>query len=202
MTFICCPFAKSPPRRLRKKLQCGPKSTRSNGNVVHDISPGILTDDHRDDLVPSLFEEIFVKREEEQTDGRHGGARKKRRFVEVATGRNGLRRKIHPRLPKNVRAINSCRNPAVSLAGSVPAAGMRRASRQTSFKCALKFHQLATSRKPSRRLYPGLGSCCSRRIWPGKVPGRISPPRWDLPVDPTFRPSSCGLRVPNPDIQI
>lgn len=30
----------------------GPKSARSNGNVVHDISPGILTDDHRDYLVP------------------------------------------------------------------------------------------------------------------------------------------------------
>lgn len=28
----------------------------------------------------------------------------------------------------------------------------RRATRQTSFKCALKFHEVATSRKPSRRL--------------------------------------------------
>lgn len=118
MTFICCSLAKSPPRRLRKKLQCGPKSARSNGNVDHDISPAILTDDHRDDLIPSLFERIFVERGEERTNGRHGRARKKRRFVEVATGRNGLKRKIHPRLPKNVRAINSCRNPAVSLAGS------------------------------------------------------------------------------------
>jgi len=35
-----------------------------------------------------------------------------------AAGRNGLRRQIHPKLPKNVRAINSCRSPAVSLAGS------------------------------------------------------------------------------------
>lgn len=79
-----------------KSFNAVSKSARSNGNVVHDISPGILTDDHRDDLVPSLFEEIFVERGEEQIDGRHGRARKKRRFVEVATGRNGLRRKIHP----------------------------------------------------------------------------------------------------------
>lgn len=35
-----------------------------------------------------------------------------------AAGRNGLRRQIHPKLLKNVRAINSCRSPAVSLAGS------------------------------------------------------------------------------------
>lgn len=75
----------------------------------------------------------------------------KERGRQVARG-SGLRREIHPKLSKNVGAINSCRSLAVSLAGS-SSSKRRRASRQTSFKCALKFHQLATSRKPSRRLY-------------------------------------------------
>jgi len=73
MTFICCRSAKSPPRRPRKKLQCGAKSVRSNSNIVR-VSLGILTDDRRDDLVPSLFEGISWRGE------RTRGARKKRRF--------------------------------------------------------------------------------------------------------------------------
>ncbi|KAG5328198.1 CELF5 protein, partial [Acromyrmex charruanus] len=55
MTFICCRSAKSPPRRPRKKLQCGAKSVRSDSNIVDDVSPGILTDDRRDDLVPYIM---------------------------------------------------------------------------------------------------------------------------------------------------
>lgn len=115
MTLICCPSVKSPPRRSGKKLQYEPKSVRFNGNVVGDVSSGILTDDRRDDLVASLFEEFPLVRGK---DRRHGRARKKKRRLRGVVGRNGLRREIHPGLPENVGAINSCRSPAVSLAGS------------------------------------------------------------------------------------
>lgn len=90
-----------------------------------------------------------------------------------------MRREIHPKLSKNVGAINSCRSSAVSLAGS-SSSRRRRASRQTSFKCALKFHQLATSRKPSRRLYQVrlllsyLAGQSTRRVSPmGSVSGSV-----------------------------
>lgn len=76
---------------------------------------------------------------------------RERKGTRLARGSDS-RREIHPKLSKNVGAINSCRSSAVSLAGS-SSSRRRRASRQTSFKCALKFHQVATSRKPSRRLY-------------------------------------------------
>lgn len=67
MTLICCPSVKSPPRRSGKKLQYEPKSVRFNGNVVGDVSSGILTDDRRDDLVASLFEEFPLVRGKERT---------------------------------------------------------------------------------------------------------------------------------------
>lgn len=88
------------------------------------------------------------------------------------TAAAGFKREIHPKLSKNVGAVNSCRSLAVSLPGSNSSRRRRRASRQTSFKCALKFHQLATSRKPSRQL-GGLG-CWSCRIWPGEVPAEFA----------------------------
>lgn len=42
--------------------------------------PGILTDDRRDDLVPSLFEEFLAAGGRDGRRGRHGELRKKRRF--------------------------------------------------------------------------------------------------------------------------
>ncbi|XP_012058907.1 PREDICTED: CUGBP Elav-like family member 5 [Atta cephalotes] len=66
--------AKSPPRRPRKKLQCGAKSVRSDSNIVDDVSPDILTDDRRDDLVPRNFRGKGKGQTDERT------TRKKRRF--------------------------------------------------------------------------------------------------------------------------
>lgn len=186
-----------------------------------------MTDDDRRDAiwrrVCSKREISAVKREREREDERTDGDTGRRgECLKEATRRFGTSCCLGKKWERNPsEASRECRSdkllsehhrrylpPAV-----VPPAlcqgegGECRASRQTSFKCALKFHQLATSRKPSRRLNPGLG-CCSCRIWSGPKYPQSSCAMGSLGGrDPLFlyppTPSSCADYVhhfpsPNP----
>lgn len=94
-----------------------------------------------------------------------------------------MRREIHPKLSKNVGAINSCRSSAVSLAGSSRAPGGAGHRAKPVLNALLNFTNL-------RRAVNHLGGStrlgCSCRIWLAKVPAEFL--RWDLSADPSFVP--------------
>lgn len=126
-------------------------------------------------------------------DGKVRATRVARKKAGRGAGRNGLRREIHPRLPKNVGAINSCRSPAVSLAGSTCCRTRRGHRAKPVLNALLNFTNL---RRAVNHLggSSGLG-CCSCRIWPGEVPAEFL--RWDLParIHRTYCPSYRRLRT-------
>lgn len=102
-----------------------------------------------------------------------------------------MKREIHPKLSKNVGAINSCRSLAVSLPGAAVGASGGGAGHRAKpvLNALLNFTNL---RRAVNHLggSTGLG-CWSCRIGLVEVPAEL--PRWDLPRDPLV----CFSSLPN-----